>query len=457
MAVTPICEGSLEAPTRHPLAWQTAAFHDPHALAAELERVFEICHGCRRCVNLCQAFPTLFDLVDAAETLEVDGVAKADYGKVVDQCYLCDLCYMTKCPYVPPHEWNLDFPHLMLRAKAVKFRQGQTRLRDRVLSRTDAVGTLAGIPVVNAVVNATRTNALGRKVIANLLGIHPDATLPAYSSRPFRTRERGRIRHAAAGQAAGPTTGRVALFTTCYGNYNEPELNADLIAVFEHSALVVTLPASEQCCGMPRMELGDLAAVKAARDANIPILKGLVDAGWDIVAVVPSCVLMFKQVLPLMFPEDDEVHAVKARIFDPFEYLLLRHRQGLLATDFKQSLGTVVYQASCHQRVQNIGQKTREVLALVPNTTVEIIERCSGHDGTYAVKQEFHDAAMKIARPVAKRVEQAAPDHFGSDCPMAGAHIAHALGRDGQQKHPLSLLRMAYGIDTHPQGASPCR
>jgi Fe-S oxidoreductase len=300
--------------------------------------------------------------------------------------------------------------------------------------------------VVNGLVNAVNANALGRQALAATLGVHTDARVPPYQSATLRKTEKARIGRDATGEPAGPTTGKVALFTTCYGNYNEPAVNADLIAVFEHSGIPVSLPEKEQCCGMPKLELGDLDAVKAAKDANIPVLKRLVDAGWDIVAMVPSCVLMFKQELPLMFPDDPDVQAVKAHIFDPFEYLMLRHKHGKLATDFKTSLGSVIYQASCHQRVQNIGQKTREVLALVPDTTVEIIERCSGHDGTYAVKTEFYDSAMKIVRPVANRVDKAAPDHFGSDCPMAGAHIAHALGRDDAQQHPLSLLRLAYGI-----------
>jgi Fe-S oxidoreductase len=353
---------------------------------------------------------------------------------------------MTKCPYVPPHEWNLDFPHLMLRAKAVKYRQGNVKTRDRILTSTDTVGSLAGIPVVNGLVNAVNSNSLGRQALEAVLGVHKEARVPPYVSDTLRKTEKARVGRAATGEAAGPTTGKVALFTTCYGNYNEPGVNADLIAVFEHSGIPVTLPEKEQCCGMPKLELGDLDAVKAAKDANIPVLKRLVDEGWDIVAMIPSCVLMFKQELPLMFPEDADVQAVKAHIFDPFEYLMLRHKHGKLNTDFRKPLGNVIYQASCHQRVQNIGQKTREVLALVPDTTVEIIERCSGHDGTYAVKKEYYASAMKIVRPVAGRVEKAAPDHFGSDCPMAGAHIAHALGKDGEQRHPLSLLRMAYGL-----------
>jgi len=197
---------------------------------------------------------------------------------------------------------------------------------------------------------------------------------------------------------------------------------------------------------MPKLELGDLDAVKAAKDANLPILEKLVNDGWDIVAPVPSCVLMFKQELPLMFPDDPAVQRVKEHIYDPFEYLMLRHRHGKLNTEFKQPLGTVAYHAPCHQRVQNIGQKTREVLDLVPDTKVQIIERCSGHDGTYAVKKEFYDAAMKIVRPVVKRVQQAKADHYGSDCPMAGQHIGHGLADGSSPEHPLTLVRKAYGI-----------
>lgn len=446
MAAPTIREGSLEAPTRHPIDWQSPSFYDEGALFQELERVFDICHGCRRCVSLCQSFPTLFDLVDESETMEVDGVAKSDYWKVVDHCYLCDLCYMTKCPYVPPHEWNVDFPHLMLRAKAFKFKKGDFKFRDKVLTSTDLVGSLAGIPVISGIVNAVNKTGLGRKVLESVLEVHKDAGIPQYHSATLRKTQRRRIGKQANGEAAGATTGKVALFATCYGNYNEPGINDDLIAVFEHNGIPVTLAQKEQCCGMPKLELGDLDAVKAAKEANIPVLKRLADDGWDLVAMIPSCVLMFKQELPLMFPHDPDVQAVKEAMYDPFEYLMIRHKHGKMNLDFKKPLGSVVYQASCHQRVQNVGQKTREVLALVPDTKVEIIERCSGHDGTYAVKREFYDSAMKIVKPVANRVEKAAPDHFGSDCPMAGAHIARSLGRDGKQQHPLTLLRIAYGI-----------
>ena len=439
-------EGNLEAPTRHPIDWQNPDYFSEESLFEELERVFDLCHGCRRCVSLCQSFPTLFDLVDESDTFEVDGVKKEDYWKVVDHCYLCDLCYMTKCPYTPPHEWNLDFPHLMLRAKAVKYKKGDFRTRDKILTSTDAVGSLAGIPVVAGIVNAANKTKPTRKILEATLGVHADARVPEYHSNTLRKRLSSKVGASGDGEAAGPTKGKVALFATCYGNRNEPVIGEDLVAVFEHNGIPVTMAEKEQCCGMPKLELGDFESVARAKEANIPVLAKLVDEGWDIVAPVPSCALMFKQELPLMYPHDAEVKKVSGAIFDPFEYLMHRHKAGKLNTDFKNSLGKIAYHAACHQRVQNVGPKTRELLSLIPETEVTAIERCSGHDGTYAVKKEFHEASMKIVRPVVNQVKRAEADHYGSDCPMAGHHIEHGMADGKQTEHPMSLLRQAYGI-----------
>ena len=439
-------EGSLEAPTRHPLDWRSDDFYDEQSLFDELERVFDICHGCRRCFNLCHSFPTLFDLVDESDTMEVDGVAKDDYWQVVDHCYLCDMCYMTKCPYVPPHEWNVDFPHLMLRAKAARFRQQGASRRDRILSATDTVGRLAGIPVVVNAVNAVNRSAGGRKLLESMLGVHREAPVPKYYSKTARKRLANRAGTSGSDARAGSaTTGKVALFTTCYCNRNHPGVNEDLVAVFEHNGIAVTLAPKEVCCGMPKLELGDLESVQRAKEQNIPALVKLVDEGWDIVTPIPSCTLMFKQELPLMFPDDADVIKVRDAMFDPFEYLMQRHKDGLLKTDFSSSLGKVTYQVPCHLRVQNIGLKTRDALQLVPDTTVEVIERCSGHDGTYAVKKEFHDVSKKIARPVVNRLKKAEADHFTSDCPMAAEQIVQDID-DHAANNPMSLLRKAYGI-----------
>jgi Fe-S oxidoreductase len=439
-------EGSLEAPTRHPLDWKNADFYNETNLFNELDRVFDICHGCRRCFNLCNSFPLLFDVIDESETMELDSVDKKVYWDVVDNCYLCDMCFMSKCPYVPPHEWNLDFPHLMLRAKAVKFKKDEVNQRDKLITSTDKIGKLASIPIVVDVVNAVNNNKTVRRLLDSQLGIHPDAIIPAYHTDTARKQFSKKQQASIEAVECNQTSGKVAIFTTCYGNYNRPDLVNDLVDVLVHNKVAVTMAQQESCCGMPKLELGDLEEVERLKNNNIPQLVKLVNEGWDIIAPVPSCVLMFKQELPLMFPDDADVAKVRDAIFDPFEYLMLRHKSGLLDTAFKDELGTVSYQVACHLRVQNIGLKTKELLELIPNTSVNAIERCSGHDGTYAIKSEFHDIAMKIAKPVVNRVKKAEADVFSSDCPMAADHIASGLDDDIKVKNPISLLKQAYGI-----------
>jgi glycerol-3-phosphate dehydrogenase subunit C len=438
-------EGSLEAPTRHPVEWKSDAFWDRDALNSELERVYDICHGCRRCVSLCDAFPTLFDLVDESDTMEVDGVAVEDYHKVVEQCYLCDLCYMTKCPYVPPHEWNVDFPHLMLRAKAQHFREHGASTRDRVLTSTDRSFSLATIPLVDVTVNAAGRSPALRKLAEKTLGIHHEAPVPYFHSNTLRKRVAPMLRQLTP-EAVGDTTGKVALYATCYGNFSTPAVGEDFVKVFQHNGIHIDLVPKEQCCGMPKLELGDLDTVDALKQANIPVLARLVDEGYDLVAPIPSCVLMYKQELPLLYPDDKDVQKVKAAFFDPFEYLWLRHKGGRLNTEFSNALGEVAYQVACHQRVQNIGLKTRDVLTLVQDTAVTALERCSGHDGTYAVKAETRDKSVKIARPVVRKVDAQKPEYFTSDCPMAGTQIAHLSEHVEVAHHPMTLLRMAYGL-----------
>jgi len=439
-------EGSLQAPTRHPLGQDDPVFYNEAAVFGELERVFDICHGCRRCVSLCNAFPTLFDLVDESSTMEVDGVDKSDYWSVVDHCYLCDLCYLTKCPYVPPHEWNVDFPHLMLRAKALGFKQGRTKMRDKLISSTDRIGNFASIPIVANVVNAVNKNEHTRALLETAIGVDAEARLPEYHSRTLSKRSRQHIPDESKAVASDKTQGKVAIFATCYGEYNEPQLGEDLLAVFEHNDIPAMIIPNTVCCGMPKLELGDLDSVKTLKQKNMAILSRVVDEGWDIVSPVPSCTLQFKQELPLLYPEEETVIRVQNAFFDPFEYLMLRHKAGLLKTDFKNSIGRVSYHVACHQRVQRIGLKTRDILSLIPDTEIDAIERCSGHDGTYAIKQEFHATSMKIAKPVVNRIRKAEPDVYTSDCPMAGHHLSAGLNDGSDTVHPITLLKRAYGI-----------
>ena len=445
-------EGSLEAPTRHAIDWKSADFHDQDKLHVEMHRVFDICHGCRRCVSLCGSFPTLFDLVDNGKTGELDGVDKTEFAKVVDQCYLCDLCYMTKCPYVPPHPWNLDFPHLMLRAKAVKFDQGRTRLRDKVMSATDALGKLASIPVVVKFVNAANKNGVARTLMEKTLGVDAKAWVPEYASPTFRKSASGSAAHAV--KVGARTPGKVAIFSTCYINYNEPGIGHDLVRVLEHNAIPWTLVTQEACCGMPKLELGDLAAVEALKNNNIPLLARFAREGYAIVTPIPSCTLMFKQELPLLFAHDADVKAVAEAMFDPFEYLALRNKDGLLKTDFTQDLGKVSYHVACHLRVQNMGQKTRELLQLATREKLNTVERCSGHSGSWGCKKEFHAQAMKIGRPVFRALGEhpagGEPDWVASDCQLGGRHIEQGLRESGKTSarlaHPLTLLCIAYGL-----------
>ncbi len=445
-------EGNLEAPTRHPIDWKNPAFYDEAACTAELERIFDICHGCRRCVSLCQSFPTLFDLVDATADGEVHGVDKKDYAKVVDQCYLCDLCYMTKCPYVPPHPWNLDFPHTMLRAKAIKFKRGEVGSGERFLASTDVHGQFAGIPVVVQVANALNHTRPMRKLLDSALGVHPDAWLPDLASSRFRwsAKKQGSATEVRDGER---TPGKVAIFATCYVNYNEPGIGHDLVKLLEHNAIPYTIVEKESCCGMPKLELGDLESVAKHKEANIPVLARYAKDGFAILSAIPSCTLMFKQELPLMFPGDADVAAVRDAMFDPFEYLVARHKDGLLKTDFKQDLGKVSYHIPCHGRVQKIGKKTEEMFKLIAQSvTVQLntVERCSGHAGTYGVKTAYHPVAMKIGKPVFKAMGRDGPDYISSDCQLAGHHIAQGMQENALPAatlaHPLSLVRIAYGL-----------
>ncbi|UFS57175.1 Fe-S oxidoreductase [Comamonadaceae bacterium M7527] len=445
-------EGNLEAPTRHPLDWQNPEFYNEESLNHELERIFDICHGCRRCVSLCGSFPTLFDLVDESPTMEVDGVDKADYWKVVDQCYMCDLCYMTKCPYTPPHEWNLDFPHTMLRAKAIKFKKGEVGKAEQLLASTDTHGMLAGIPVVVQAVNAVNKTKPARAIMENVLGVDKDAWLPELASKTFRAGAAKSAEHKVVDGERTP--GKVAIYSTCYVNYNEPGIGQDLLKVLDHNAVPYVVVNKEQCCGMPKLELGDLEAVGKSKEANIPVLAKYAAEGYAILSAVPSCTLMFKQEIPLMFPEDLAVKAVQAAMWDPFEYLMARKRDGLLKEEFPKPLGNISYQIPCHGRVQNIGRKTEEMLKMIPETTLNTIERCSGHAGTYGVKKTSHQMSMKIGKPLFKAManmkDGSKPDFISSDCPLGGHHIAQGFEVNGlgapELAHPLTLVRKAYGL-----------
>ena len=430
-------EGGLEKPTRHIIDWKNPDFLNEEKYEQELRRVADACHGCRRCVSLCNSFPSLFDLIDNSETFEVDGVAYEQFSSVVDHCYLCDLCFMTKCPYVPPHEWEIDFPHLMLRGKAIKNSKNKTSLRDKILSSTDMLGRLFSRPLISSFANFFNNLKLFRKLLT-LLGIHQNAKLPKFVSKTAK--KLGLMNH------VDNASYKVAIYTTCYHNYNEPGVIKDFYDILKHNNVTVDIISQDNCCGMPKLELGNIAKVEQMMKNNLPHFKKYVEQGYLIIAPIPSCVLMYKQELPLLFPDNQDLINVSQAFRDPFEFLNMLNDEGILNKDFKTKLGNVSYQVACHQRVQNFGMLTKKILELIPGTKVDALERCSGHDGTYGVKSETHDIAIKIAKPITKAFKDANFDSFTSDCSLAAHHIENSLGNIQAPEHPISLIKKAYGI-----------
>lgn len=433
---------------RHPIDWLNPEYYDETALYDEMMRVFDVCHSCRQCVSLCNSFPTLFDLIDDSDTGEVDDVAKEDYKKVVDDCYLCDMCYSAKCPYVPPNPLNLDFPHLMLRAKATHLKKHDLPRSEKLLSSTDTIGNLAGIPLLTETINTVSQWTPVKKLNSHVLGIHEDAWTPLLAKKTFNQIKKASPKLIIVN--GDRTPGKVAIFTTCYINYHEPGIGADLVRVLEHNQIPWVTAEKEVCCGMPKLEQGDLEAVDKLKRVNIPRLAALARQGFAIMSAIPSCTLMFKQELPLMYPGDDDVLAVREAFWDPFEYLLARSKDNLIKQQFSRGLGRVAYHAPCHGRVQNVGNATENFLALIADTQIHATRRCTGHAGTYGLKQNSHKTAMKIGYPVSRAIHGQQPDFISSDCPLGGHHVAQGIKEKFDSfvrvEHPISLIAIAYGL-----------
>jgi glycerol-3-phosphate dehydrogenase subunit C len=441
-------EGSLDAPVRHPLAWQDPDFVDEAKLDAELRRVFDICHGCRRCFNLCDSFPRLFDLIDASPT-EVHGVKSEDFKQVADACTLCDMCFMTKCPYVPPHEFNLDFPHLMLRYRAAEHARGKSGFIAGQLGETDRNGELLApiAPLVNWA-NDTK-NGLTRPILEGIANIDRNAALPKFHGSTFARRA---AKLPIAVNRAAPGFGRkVALYATCFVNYNNPDIGMAARAVLAKNG-VETEVVYPSCCGMPLLEQGNLAAVAARAEKVAAEMAPWIDKGYDVVALVPSCALMLKFEWPLLLPKSAAVKKLAQATFDVSEYIVdIAKKQGL-AAGMSPLAGGVTVHLACHARAQNMGAKAAEMLRLLPETEVGVIERCSGHGGSWGVFKGNFETAIKIGRPVARTALERERAHVASECPLAGAHIVQGMQRLDAAKspdvaaHPIQLMARAYGL-----------
>ncbi|MFN3517391.1 MAG: heterodisulfide reductase-related iron-sulfur binding cluster [Novosphingobium sp.] len=440
-------EGSLEAPVRHPIPWQDESWYDEAALEAELRRVYDICHGCRRCFNLCDSFPILFDAIDEAPNEEVEDLSAAQLKAVVDACTLCDMCFMTKCPYVPPHSFDLDFPHLMLRYRAVEHRKGLTSFADRQLAEMDRNGRLGAMVAGLANWASKSDNGLTRPVLESTLGIDRRAHLPEFMDVPLTRQAPGIIPPP---NPDGPAFGKkVAIYAGCHDEFNDGGPGLAMVKVLAHNGVQVRIEHPD-CCAMPKFENGDLPAVASAATRISAHFAPLIEQGWDVVALTTSCALMLKFEWPLIEPESKTVKTLSRHTFDVAEYIVALSKDTGLAP-IKPMDAKIAVHFACHARAQNMGPKAMEMLRLIPEAKPALTERCSGHGGKWGIFKENFDRAVKVGKPAARNLVKDQPDLIVSECPLAGPHLKQVIAANGGEPparigHPIEVLAKAYGL-----------
>jgi len=442
-------EGSLDSPTRHAIDWQNPRFLDPENLDAEMRRQFDVCHTCRRCFNLCDSFPRLFDLIDEHED-ELLGVDSTGFKGVVDACTLCDMCFLTKCPYVPPHDFNIDFPHLMLRYRAFEKKNAGIPFFDKQLTETDRNGKVASAFAGLANWCSNTSNALARRLLQAVAGVHKDVELPKFHRRTLVARAKTENQVV---NAAAPANGRkIALFATCFANYNNPDIGTAALNVLTHNGVEaeVVYPG---CCGMPQLEQGDIGEVAKKAKSTAIALKPYLDKGISVVSLTPSCSLMMKFEWPLILPDDKDIARLAQSSFDISEYVVDIIKKEGLVEGLEPISEHVALHLACHARAQNMGNKAADMLHAIPHTKVTVVERCSGHGGSWGIKKKNFEVATKFAGQTVRKTAEAKPTHVCSECPLAGKHISQGLEGLGnnapnveQSSHPIQLLAKAYGF-----------
>ena len=441
-------EGGIQRPTRYKIDWQSKDYTNSNILDKEMRRVFDVCHSCRRCFNLCDSFPNLFDIIDESPTGELDSVSSNSFASVVDSCTLCDMCFLSKCPYVPPHEFNIDFPHLMLRYRVAENRK-KKRLNffEGQLLKIDRNGKIFVFlaPLTNIFLYTK--NFLFRLFMTYIFNIHKKAKIPRYSSRTFTQIESSTPD--SENIAEDKAYKKVAIYTTCYANYNNTSIATAAKNVLDKNNIYAKFIYPE-CCGMPNLEAGDLKTVtdKAIKISNI--LLPWVDKGYDIVTLTPSCSLMLKSEWPLLLPENNDILKLSKATKDICEYVVEIAKDGKLNRNLLPLNKKVSFHFACHSKAQNIGNKGLDMLKIIPEISVSVVDRCSGHGGTFGIKKDTFPSAQKYGRLTAKKIENAKPDHIVSECPLAGKHLGHMLVEENPRykalssMHPIELLSMCY-------------
>ena len=439
-------EGSTQAPIRHPVEFNHPDFLDPKKLDAEMRRVFDICHGCRRCFNLCDSFPKLFDMIDESKDEDVESLKSEQFKPVVDACTLCDMCFMTKCPYVPPHDFNLDFPHLMLRYRAAQRKNNELPRMPYQLAQLDRNGKIGVFlsSLINWFTNIK--NSFFRKIMEALTQIDRRVRLPKYNSETFTNFFK---KNAKKIDLERSINRKVVIYSTCFVNFNKKNTGEAALKVLKKNGVEVE-HAYPGCCGMPFLEQADLSkVVKQAKEISSELLKWI-DKGYEVVTLTASCGLMLKFEWPLLLPDNENIKKLSKHVFDIDEYIVdIANKEGL-APGLTEIDGGVTVHNACHARAQNMGIKARDMLKNIPNVKIDVVERCAGHGGTFGVMKETHDLAIKVGRPTARQIDNKKNKYMASDCPLAGKHL-NQLSKDTEIKHdealhPIEIMAKAYKL-----------
>ncbi len=440
-------ESNNQNPQRHPVEFNSPDFLDSKKLDREMRRVFDVCHGCRRCFNLCDSFPKLFDLIDESKEEDIKSVSSDNFGSIVDSCTLCDMCFMTKCPYVPPHEFNIDFPHLMLRYRTYQRKHGQLSKIPTQLANIDRNSKI-GIKF-NKIINwlLTKKNKLIRLFIQILIGIDKKVTLPKYNNETFENYSQ---KNSDQINVSAPAYGRKAvIYSTCYVNFNKKNTGIAALKVLKKNGIDVK-HSYAGCCGMPYLEQADLKKVTVQAKKISKELLTWIDKGYTVITLTASCGLMLKFEWPLLLPNDPDIKKLSKNTMDIDEYLIDIHKKEGLASGITEIDGGVTIHHACHARAQNMGNKARDMIKLIPNVKIDLVERCAGHGGTFGVMKKTHQIAKKVGKPTAKLIEKKKNKYLASDCPLAGKHLKQ-LENDtniinDEAIHPIEILAKAYKL-----------
>jgi Fe-S oxidoreductase len=419
-----------------------ARYWDKAALQGELDRVYEICNLCRMCFNLCPSFPALFDAVDKHGG-DVRQLTPAEHDHILDTCYQCKLCYV-KCPYTPDdqHSFQLDFPRLLLRANAVRRKERGIGLREKMLARPELVGRVAGLTA--GLTNWANRQPLLRSALEAAIGIHREKLLPEFVSETF---EQWLAKQP---QPAGDDQ-KAVLFATCFVNHNNPQIGKDAVEVYARNGIALTCP-KQNCCGMPALEAGDVELAKKLARSNVESLAPHARAGKKILAINPTCSYMLRKEYTELAPGED-TQVVAAQTMDLCEYLWVLKQEGAFNRNFQSTPGTIAYHLPCHLKAQNIGYRSRDIMKLIPGASVRLVDQCSAHDGTWAMKKEFFPLSMLAGKKAFDAMKEAGAQTFASDCPLAAIQFDQAIGT--RPLHPIQVLARAYRKDGFPTPVAP--